>query len=655
MVHYKPLDATRNEIRVIHLHPGASSSAGSVIECTLEHVPLDQYTAEYRTLLELDAAAKPPVHQAMLWDLVTTQSVFIDRIQKNPPPGRDFFALSYEWGDLSDTDEIIVNGESTTVTKPLKNALQRLRTWWRAQYNNDSVCLWIDALCISQGDIPERNSQIRRMRQIYSTAIKVLIMTGPDVEAPQTTSELLDRIFKATLKGDISYRDSDTYLLGEEYCSARKGVCEIAGRSYWRRLWVIQEAFLANTGAWLCYGDRFCLASLFFEAVAFLIQNIHQARGTLGAVTVGASEDWLQNVDKVESFLYLENVKHQGVAYPDLMHLLDMGRKAKQFDPRDKVYGLLGMVKDKIHVSPDYRLSLGEVYRKFAEDIIKATGCLSIIYQRAAHRTAVPSWPSWVPDWSANGAKDEAESIAATAYRNTCAAGDSLHKFKIPDNPNHLHCEGFMIDTVDQLACSGKANADHNIHNTCSRSASQESTSIYKDSAAVVRAFWNSLTLNQSAIIGGRAMDYLLSIPNLDRRCTSISFLHVIDRFQQCNQNLLVAQQPLISHFPPWSQQYSEVPSLSDITSTLGYLMIPMMFRRFMVTEKGRVGMVPQTAKLGDAIFILKGCNAPLILRPARNGAYSVVGECSVDGVMHGEAVEDLEAGRYRATEIIIC
>ncbi|KAI8630262.1 heterokaryon incompatibility [Xylariaceae sp. FL1651] len=98
-----------------------------------------------------------------------------------------------------------------------------------------SVALWIDALCISQSDIPERNSQVTRMRQIYSTASTVLIMTGPDVEDPQGTGMLLDKIFEMRLSGEISPRKITT-LIEEESISAWKGIFEIAGRSYWNRL-----------------------------------------------------------------------------------------------------------------------------------------------------------------------------------------------------------------------------------------------------------------------------------------------------------------------------------------------------------------------------------------------------------------------------------
>lgn len=52
-------------------------------------------------------------------------------------------------------------------------------------------------------------------------------------------------------------------------------------------------------------------------------------------------------------------------------------------------------------------------------------------------------------------------------------------------------------------------------------------------------------------------MSYLLDVPYFDRHAMKISFLHVIDRFQQCNRNLTVAHQPLYSYFPPWSESYS--------------------------------------------------------------------------------------------------
>ncbi|KAI0534913.1 hypothetical protein GGR58DRAFT_519816 [Xylaria digitata] len=634
MVQYSPLDISRKRIRVIRLLPGALPNANttpSAIEYTLEHVSLDDYSSQYRTFLELEKTPKSPTQRAFLWDLATSQTALIEQFRKIAPPGDasdaiavfsenpvyqrgsfrnattyswgDFFALSYEWADPSDTDEIIVNGERTTITKSLRHALQRL-----------STC--------------------RRMRQIYPTALKVLIMTGPDVEHPDALGQLLNKVWDSTLKGDDDFSMDIDMFLSEENYSAWKSVFELAGRSYWRRLWVIQEVYLANTGAWLCYGDRFCPVSTFFGAVNLVYSHFHRVRTVLAHASGGQSENWILNIENLESFLHHQNTKQQEVTYPNLLALLDMGRKAKQFDPRDKVYGLLGMMEDKFQVEPDYRLPLSEVYRNFVEHVIKTTGSLSIIYQRASNPLEEP--------------------LAATAYLDTWAAGGSLHNYRLPDIPGHLHCEGFMIDTIDQLACTGTYITDHSAHDTVWWPQSQEARSTYKDSAVVRQAFWNSVTLSRSVVKGETAMPYLLNIPYVDGRCTRNSYLNVIDRFQQCNRNLVVAGQPLFSHFPAWSESYYKLPDHTEILNTPSHLVIPIVYRRFMVTEKGCMGTAPRAAELDDSIFILKGCNAPLILRPAENGTYSVLGECYVDGVMHGEAMSDLEKGRYQTRTIII-
>lgn len=690
MVQYRPLDTSRNEIRVIHLHPAASQGnvTSDTIECTLQHVSLDDYTDAYETFLKLDGDKKSPVYRALLWDLVTTRSAAVEQLWKNAPPGSlinlatagfssspayqqsmfrgattyrwgDFFALSYEWGDPNDTDEIIVNGETAVVTRNLKEAMRRLSVWWRQQNRDEPVSLWVDALCINQADIPERNEQVRNMRQIYSTAIKVLMMTGPDVEDPQATSELLGKVSATMFNPNVS--PEEVMLMLNEDCAGWKGVCEIAGRSYWGRLWIMQEVLLANTGAWLCYGGKFCLARVFFEAVTIILRNIHYARQALAEASDGESEEWIPHVGKMESFLDLERPKHEGLSHPDLLILLDATRTAKQFDPRDKIYGILGMVDDRIRVVPDYGLSLAEIYRNFVVDVIKATGSLRIIYQRAANRMmAGRSWPSWVPDWSAPTTADVSESLAASAYLNANAAGDSLHVYRDTGTPELLHCEGVMIDTVSQLACSGTPDADHDAHDLASlpTPSQEEPTSPYRDSKAVREAFWNALTIHRSAVKGDAALDYLHNMPYFDGRAARISFLHVIDRFQRCNRDLRVAGQSLSSHFPAFSEAfsaYSELPRGLESMATLVHLMNPMIHRRFMVTRAGRLGMVPRTAQLGDNIFVLKGCNAPLILRRAGNGAYCVVGECYVDGVMNGEVMRGVEAGRYQTKDIVLC
>jgi hypothetical protein len=41
----------------------------------------------------------------------------------------------------------------------------------------------------------------------------------------------------------------------------------------------------------------------------------------------------------------------------------------------------------------------------------------------------------------------------------------------------------------------------------------------------------------------------------------------------------------------------------------------------------------------GDQVWVLKGGDVPLILRPVKDGRYRLIGEAYVHGIMRGEAL----------------
>ncbi|KAK3317025.1 heterokaryon incompatibility protein-domain-containing protein [Apodospora peruviana] len=84
-----------------------------------------------------------------------------------------FVALSYVWGDASDTAPITVNGETVLVTKTLAFALQWVKSHWEEQFPDrdpSSFRVWADGLCINQEDIHEKSDQVKLMSKIYKTA-----------------------------------------------------------------------------------------------------------------------------------------------------------------------------------------------------------------------------------------------------------------------------------------------------------------------------------------------------------------------------------------------------------------------------------------------------------------------------------------------------
>ena len=84
-------------------------------------------------------------------------------------------ALSYAWGDPSQKVALQCHGKDLYVTPNCESALRHLR-------KDSSVrTLWVDAICIDQSSIDDRNQQVRIMGDIYSKASLVLIWLGPAV------------------------------------------------------------------------------------------------------------------------------------------------------------------------------------------------------------------------------------------------------------------------------------------------------------------------------------------------------------------------------------------------------------------------------------------------------------------------------------------
>jgi hypothetical protein len=83
-----------------------------------------------------------------------------------------YTALSYTWGSSKRYDDIMLNGEAFPVGYNLWSFLRQMRI--REQYGN----YWIDAICINQGSVLERNHQVQMMWQIYSNALSVAAWLG---------------------------------------------------------------------------------------------------------------------------------------------------------------------------------------------------------------------------------------------------------------------------------------------------------------------------------------------------------------------------------------------------------------------------------------------------------------------------------------------
>ncbi|PMD36727.1 HET-domain-containing protein [Hyaloscypha variabilis F] len=189
---YKPLDSSKSEIRVINLKHGV---APSPVECTLQHIPM---------------ASK----------------------------SRGFYrALSYTWGPSEPTKVLLLDHIQIEVRENLWQALYHLR-----QPDAD-LSLWVDALCINQEDIPERNEQVSRMGTLYNQAEEVIVWLGPRKDDSDTAVSAIKRsVVPSSRLVSVNVPSSSGSFSSIEIHS----IHNLLHREYWTRVWIIQEVFKAR-------------------------------------------------------------------------------------------------------------------------------------------------------------------------------------------------------------------------------------------------------------------------------------------------------------------------------------------------------------------------------------------------------------------------
>jgi hypothetical protein len=90
---------------------------------------------------------------------------------------QSYAALSYTWGAAVFPCHITIGGLRFQITQNLHDALMvivnhELLVNEKGPFRQTGL-LWIDAVCINQQDLDERNTQVRMMKDLYEKAEKI--------------------------------------------------------------------------------------------------------------------------------------------------------------------------------------------------------------------------------------------------------------------------------------------------------------------------------------------------------------------------------------------------------------------------------------------------------------------------------------------------
>jgi hypothetical protein len=258
----------------------------------------------------------------------TDPMIICDIITLDLNTGPWYEALSYEWGNPSTSTRytILLNNKSIVVRENLWWALYELRDAHQPR------TLWIDAICINQSDVHERNCQVSRMGDIYSQAARVVAWIG-----------------------QANFESSHAICTPWHHRCKWEALRSLCSRSYWSRLWIVQEVLLASELHIQCGSLSFQ-----WEELSNVFHDLRQVS------TVSCpSFIKLSVVSSVPFRLDMRRKKHQMAVLANnnddllpLLDLVDLFKNALCFDDRDKIFGLrsLGLPCCKNAVMTDYSM-----------------------------------------------------------------------------------------------------------------------------------------------------------------------------------------------------------------------------------------------------------------------------------------------------------
>ncbi|KAI9148168.1 Heterokaryon incompatibility protein [Paramyrothecium foliicola] len=153
----------------------------------------------------------------------------------------DFKALSYAWDDEKGDGHIICGGSALRVSKNCAAALRRIRI----AAGNQSTRLWVDAVCINQTALKEKERQLAIMGEIYKKADKVIVWLG---EHDKSSARVL-KFFEAVANSRKTERKrsetaKETLLMVRRWYLMSEALARFFNRSWFTRMWPIQEVTL---------------------------------------------------------------------------------------------------------------------------------------------------------------------------------------------------------------------------------------------------------------------------------------------------------------------------------------------------------------------------------------------------------------------------
>jgi hypothetical protein len=567
----------------------------------------------------------------------------------------EYTALSYTWGNDTPLRTILIKGRQFEITANLHDALSELRQ------KENSVRLWIDAICINQKDNSEKNEQVMRMTDIYKEANSVFAWLGCTADDSDTGMKALRSIGDDAIGAGMLELGRERMLklwdpdpegllasVREPFENLSKtldlkfpqlAIKCIEERSYWERTWIVQEFSVAPDLVIACGEERLsfpqlCAGILFLGMHVTLVGRNSSDADLSDPIRGPLLRQFFQIAGRRASTSRLigsrrRYQKQTATYHSSLMELLSLfSNSLKATDPRDRIYGILGLAPDKkvLDIKVDYQKEVHEVYTEVAKTLLMHN--YTDILSWCQFPKGRPGLPSWVPNFSVPlrepyGSYKTRAPPWKPLFNATLDNDVKISTQSSLCKPNNIVMSGFRVDTIKKVGTEEWTQPAANWFwpgvqtflteiKQFLEQAQMLPKPLIQDQNFWDEAFWRIPCADQEYHGYARRR---AEVTAEDGLC------EVIARMYGNNSGY---------------HDEGKKAAFSKYDGAMGFLYGVRPF----LSEKGYVGLAPKHALPGDKVCVILGAIVPYVLRRVGEEGFELVGEAYVHGIMDGEAMD---------------
>lgn len=577
---------------------------------------------------------------------------------------------------------LICNGTAVEITQNLFDALTHLRDIQQIDL------IWIDALCINQQNVEERSAQVSLMSEIYSSASEVVVWLGPPQEGFDellwASNEFVDAIHKLANSSNkqhgmyLRIENPDVHaMVGVENPLPKlvKATYFYAACRWFHRAWVAQEAFLAHKLRVFCGNQeiswaRMRLLSFALNAMGWDLTLITYMRVyAKGSPPCG-----------LESLLSLGELSRSSKANLDVFdkypftwfqEVLNTIRSTGCLVPHDKIYASLGIAASHFkktpitqYIKPDYSMPIEDLLVLVSKEIfarptsllndLAVTPKYSIFTREVLPRLDIPSWViDYTEPFAAYFTMSSMPYIVSECPPFQ-ANGKERILYEVTTTETTLKSSGACFQTIEEVCPAEIIDIirPENILSFLEFSCSIfPTTSERRRSEVITRTLVAGSSFGNPQLFEPQFLERIILSLIFSRKwedqketvllkLKSLGFViksasRIFDfyealRYAHGNEVELKRLEQFIG------QVNKELAHFNHALSHVGNA------RSLFKTNEGYIGAGPKWAQPGDQVWMICNASVLFVLRPVEGqNTFTIVGDCYMDGFMHGELFED--------------